>query len=178
MCTHTFNATHTVESSDHAESDTVPPLPYSKTLQVLWGEEGGGGLTVHPPQLDLSVICCRGQQGQGGVEGDPVHTSVMALRHCTGRKRGKGDTDSWSASQRSCCAGQYLVPHPNEVCKPHSLSHTLLTTLYVQIFHHVTLTPHPQSPHTHTPHPHLHSRLTLTHTLTLTTSPLPSHPHI
>jgi len=37
--------------------------------------------TIHSPELDLPIISSRDQQGEGGVEGDPVHTTVMAL--CT-----------------------------------------------------------------------------------------------
>ena len=38
-------------------------------------------LTIHAPELDLSVICARHNEGQGGVEGCPIHAPVMPFQH-------------------------------------------------------------------------------------------------
>lgn len=43
-------------------SDTVPGL-----------------LTVHAPDLHLSVVCPRDNKGHGGVEGSPVYSTIMTL---------------------------------------------------------------------------------------------------
>lgn len=35
---------------------------------------------AHPPQLDLTIITARDDEGEGGVKGCPVHTAVVSLK--------------------------------------------------------------------------------------------------
>ena len=55
-------------------------------------EQGEGRkrkLTVHAPQLDLSVVGSGDKERKVGVEGDPVHTTIVALRGRRGREGGR-----------------------------------------------------------------------------------------
>lgn len=45
-----------------------------------WHGTAVADLTVHAPQLDLAVVGARHDEGQGGVEGRPVHATVVALQ--------------------------------------------------------------------------------------------------
>lgn len=48
-----------------------PFLGYGNTTTAL--------LTIHAPDLHLSVVCPRYNKGHGGVEGGPVYSTIMAL---------------------------------------------------------------------------------------------------
>lgn len=48
-----------------------PFLRYGNTTTAL--------LTIHAPDLHLSVVCPRYNKGHGGVEGGPVYSTIMAL---------------------------------------------------------------------------------------------------
>lgn len=37
-------------------------------------------ITIHPPQFDLTIVGTRNNQREGGVEGSPVHATIMSLQ--------------------------------------------------------------------------------------------------
>lgn len=152
------------------------------------------GLTIHPPQLDLSVISCRGQQGQCGVEGNPVHSSVVALKGMErqeegwtcGRMDARNSQWSWhvvrflcpftttlSAQRMQQLTTTLLLPHflPYHTslmlfCSCHIILTTYLTCTTSHTTSHSPITAH-YSPHMH-PHP--------SHPQLLDTHPIPQHP--
>jgi hypothetical protein len=93
------------------EGGQVPPLAAPGPAKLAHPQRPKG--TVHAPQLHLAVVCAGHDERHRGVEGCPVHPSVVALEDML---RGHHQPNTGSMSVGGNGAGLSppppLIPHP------------------------------------------------------------------